>query len=83
MPPQNDLVALMLESALEIVPHLVARHWAVVKFPDPGLVTRDRPVLLYQHPENRKPLLGVRIATADELLVRERERASRALSNLA
>jgi hypothetical protein len=69
VPSQNDLVRLMLESAIEIAPYLLARRWCVVRFPEPGLVTCDRPIVLHQYPENRGPFLGLGIATADEAMI--------------
>jgi hypothetical protein len=67
VPHQNQLVQLMLDSALAMAPHLFRRLYAIVRFPEPGLVLCDRPLMLYQHPENRRASVGVGIINADEL----------------
>lgn len=69
VPPQNEMVQVMLKSALEIAPLIFERYWAIVRFPETGLVTCDQPLLLYQHPHNRQPFVGVGIATADQIMV--------------
>jgi hypothetical protein len=69
VPSQNDLVKLMLESCLDLAPHFWGRCWTVIKFSEPGLVTCDRPIVLFQHPENRRPFEGVGIGTADEISI--------------
>lgn len=67
VPHQNDLVKQMLDSSTHIYPLLIQRHVALFRLPDPGLVLCDRPLVLYQKPENRRPYLGVGVANADEL----------------
>ncbi len=59
----------MLQLGLGATPFLLGRRWAVLKFPEPGLLLTDRPLIMYQNPENRSPVSGVGIATADELWV--------------
>lgn len=68
-PHQNELVKLMLTTALELVPYLLTRRIVVLRFPEPGLVLSDRPLVLQQDPENRDPFRGVGIGTADEILL--------------
>lgn len=46
VPSQNDLVKLMLEQAQALAPYVTMRKWCLVRFPEPGLVTSDRPVML-------------------------------------
>jgi hypothetical protein len=65
---QNNLIQLMMESIDVLAPHLFSRAWCVVRFPEEGLVTCDRPIALYQQPENRQPLMGIGVATADEVI---------------
>lgn len=67
VPHQNDLVKHMLDMALSIYPHLLRRHYVMVRFAEPALVLSDRPLLLYQRPENRNPRMGVGFINADEL----------------
>lgn len=69
VPSQNELVQLMLDSAMRIAPYFYERSWCVIQFPSPGFVTCDRPLVLYQHPENRSPYQSFGIATADEITV--------------
>lgn len=66
-PHQNQLVQFMLNTGSFIGMHLLARNYSVVRFARPGLVLSDRPIVLYQQPKNRRPLMGVGIATADEI----------------
>lgn len=66
-PHQNDLVKQMLDLSTFIYPYLLQRHLALFRVHEPGLILSDRPLVLYQRPENRRPLSGVGIATADEL----------------
>jgi hypothetical protein len=66
-PHQNDLVKNMLQIGLQASPFFIGRRWAVVKFPEKGLVLTDKPLVMYQKPENRSGWMGVGIGTADEL----------------
>jgi hypothetical protein len=66
-PHQNDLVVLMLETGMQVGMRLLARYYAVVRFPDQGLVLSDQPIMLYQRDENRRPFVGVGIENADEI----------------
>lgn len=67
VPHQNDLVKRMLDLSTFIFPHLLQRHLALFRLEDPGLILSDRPLVLYQKPENRHRQMGVGIANADEL----------------
>jgi hypothetical protein len=67
VPHQNDLVKAMLDLSTFIYPHLVRRYLALFRLRNPGLILSDRPLVLYQRPENRHPHIGVGIANADEL----------------
>lgn len=67
VPHQSDLVKMMLDAFQAIFPVVLCRRFAVFRFKDPGLVLSDRPLVLYQLPENRNPCLGVGIANADQL----------------
>jgi len=64
---QNELIRMMLTSGTGIGEALLSRRIAVLRFPGRRLVLCDRPILLYQRPENRSPWMGVGPATADEL----------------
>ena len=64
---QNELISLMLNTAMEIAPSLFERHWCIVRYTEAGLITSDSPVFLHTYPENRDPLRGVGIGTADEV----------------
>jgi hypothetical protein len=66
-PHQSNMVRDMLNLGLEASPYFFGRHWAVLKFPEKGLVLTDKPIILYQKPEKRSPWMGVGIGTADEL----------------
>ena len=67
VPHQSNLVKLMLDNALAMFPFLIQRRYTVFAFNEPGLVLSDRPLVLYQTPANRNPLLGVGIVNADQL----------------
>lgn len=67
VPHQNEMIRNMLDFALQATPFFLGRFWAVVKFPEAGLVLTDRPVVLYQKPENRSERLGVGVGNADEI----------------
>ena len=67
VPHQSNLVRLMLDSALAMVPFLTQRRYTLFRFDEPGLVLSDRPLVWYQKPSNRNPLLGVGIVNADQL----------------
>lgn len=71
VPHQNDLVRQMLDMGLRISTLLHARHWAVVKYPPtgPGLALSDSPFRLVAYAENHHPMMGVGLATADEILM--------------
>jgi hypothetical protein len=66
-PHQNEMVQQMLDLGLKATPFFLGRRWAVVKFPENGLVLTDKPVVLYKKPENRSPFMGVGLASADEI----------------
>lgn len=69
VPHQNEFVMQMLDLGLRTSTLLLARNWAVVKCPPggPGLVLSDSPFRLIEHPENHRPMMGVGLATADEI----------------
>lgn len=67
VPHQNAFIRQMLDSALAMFPHLLRRQYVIVRYPKPGLVFCDRPVILHQRPENRDPLRGVGVINADEI----------------
>ncbi len=66
-PHQNDLVKIMLDSGVEIGRLLLDRHILLLRFPEPGLLLSDRPIVLYQRPGSRSPFSGVGPANADEI----------------
>ncbi len=68
-PHQNDLIKLMLDSALAMVPHLAQRLYLVMRFPEPSLLFCDRPLVLFQRSENQQPGRGLGIIDADEILL--------------
>jgi hypothetical protein len=67
--PQNLVIQMMLTSAMRLLPYFLERYWTVIRYAEPGLVTCDRPIGLFQHPENRHPLMPPGPATADEIFV--------------
>lgn len=67
VPHQNDLVRHILDVSTYIYPALATRHIAVFRLDEPGLILCDRPLILYQRPENRHSHIGVGILNADEL----------------
>ncbi|MFN3255403.1 MAG: DUF4238 domain-containing protein [Ilumatobacter sp.] len=71
VPHQNEFVMQMLDLGLRASTLFIARHWAVVKCPanGPGLALSDSPFRLIEHPENHRPLMGVGLATADEIWI--------------
>lgn len=71
VPHQNDLVRQMLDMGIRISTLLLARYWAVVKYPPtgPGLALSDSPFRLVRYAENHHPMMGVGIGTADEILM--------------
>jgi hypothetical protein len=68
-PGRGFLIQTALESADRIVPVLIDRFIAVIKFPEPGLILPDDPVSLFMMPERASPFLGVGFGTADEIHV--------------
>lgn len=66
-PHQNDLVQMMLRLALHSTRYILGRYWTLLRFPEPGLVLTDKPLVMYQSPEKRSSWFGVGLATADEL----------------
>lgn len=69
VPHQNDFVMQMLDLGPRTSTVLLARNWAVVKCPPdaPGLALSDSPFRLIEYPENHRPMMGVGLATADEI----------------
>jgi hypothetical protein len=59
----------MLNSALRIAELLFARHIAICRVTDGGLLISDRPLTLYQSPGDSSPLRGVGFGTADEIWI--------------
>jgi hypothetical protein len=57
----------MLEAAKEIIPHILNRKLTVIKYPKPGLVISDKPLVLYQSEHKWSPDRGVGIGSADEI----------------
>lgn len=68
-PHQNTLVSQMLELGRDLGLTMLDRYYAVVTLTELGLALPDRPIFLYQRPENRHPLAGVGFGTADEIWV--------------
>jgi hypothetical protein len=64
---QNDLVKMMLDTALAMVPHLIKRRISMIRFGKPGLVLSDRPVTLNQSEVDREAGLGVGIINATDI----------------
>jgi hypothetical protein len=75
-PHQNDFISTMLESALATMPYFLNRYFSVLRFPEPGLVFCDRPLVLRQHDHNRRDRMGFGVMDADEILLPlDRQRA--------
>lgn len=60
------LGALALEAALRLEPFFTGRFWTLLRFPEPGLVTCDRPIKLFKAGAKWADT-GVGVATADEV----------------
>jgi hypothetical protein len=65
--PNADEVGAMLQVALRMEQCFLGRYLTVVRFPDAGLVTCDRPLKVFKHPHDMFPDMGVGVATADEI----------------
>lgn len=64
----NEHMRTMLEVGVEQIGLILSQmSWALGRFDAPVLMTGDHPVSLYVCPKNRNPLVGVGIATADEI----------------
>jgi hypothetical protein len=66
-PHQNTMVHDMLRVGFGMTPYFLNRHWVVLRFPEDGLILPDQPITLYA--ARRSPMMGVGVATADELIV--------------
>jgi hypothetical protein len=62
-----DEVGAILQVARHMEQCFLGRYWTVVRFPEGGLITCDRPLKVFKHPQDRFPDLGVGLATADEI----------------
>jgi hypothetical protein len=68
-PDQSELVKSMLDMSMAMWPHLLRRQYIVMRFPEPGLVLCDRPLVLLQQSENRQAGMGLGVINADEILL--------------
>ena len=66
---QSNLIKMMLDTGLAMVPHLANRSVIIMRFPEGGLLLCDRPLVLFQREENRQPDRGFGIIDADEILL--------------
>jgi hypothetical protein len=66
-PHQNHMIKMMLNIGKEATGFFLGRFFAITKFPEPGLVLTDNPLVLFQRRKNAVPGLGVGLATADEI----------------
>jgi Protein of unknown function (DUF4238) len=68
LPDANEHIRTMLLVATDHMwPIILNMRWVVGRFPEPALLTSDSPVSYYVRPEDRDPLRGVGLATADEV----------------
>lgn len=64
---QNEAIRSMLATVTPIAESLRQRLITIVRFGQPGVVLTDEPLVLYQRPGPQSGLMGVGVATADEI----------------
>jgi hypothetical protein len=67
VPDPNEHIEVMLSTAEQLAPLLAGMSWSVAKFKEPALLSSDHPLTYYVEPENRDPMRGVGLMTADEI----------------
>lgn len=66
-PHRNQTVAMVLDTAVELMPYFYARRWVIGCSATP-LVTSDRPVLLLSDELDREEWRGLGVGTADSIV---------------
>jgi len=67
VPHQNEAITAMLKTTPPLVPYILQRDWVLLRFPEPGLLTADTPVAVWQ--EHPAPGMGIGVGNADDIRV--------------